>query len=260
MSSSFSSCRVIANTRRNLGRELVNIYVGKKRTEFIIHKKLICDKTEFFLKAFTGAFRERDGVIHLPEEDSGSFALFVDWLYRFTVPHSNTREHFINLFKLYVFAEKLCVNELANQTIDQIRCTMSHNNKARITVPLTSYIYKNTFDDSPIRNWCIQNLAYELWERGHKSTIPGEGKLKLILDLNQSQSDLVMDYFAFLRTHPNSITRRETEPGKNCQFNLCEFHRHGPKERCYCYAATTTSDSHRWLKGQGMDDLQPISD
>lgn len=42
----------------NLGTEIVTIYVGPKRKEFKIHKKLICGSADYFGKAFNGDFKE----------------------------------------------------------------------------------------------------------------------------------------------------------------------------------------------------------
>ena len=42
----------------NLGNKMVTIYVGPKRKEFKIHKKLICGSADYFEKAFNGDFKE----------------------------------------------------------------------------------------------------------------------------------------------------------------------------------------------------------
>jgi hypothetical protein len=129
-------------TYRNLGTELVTIYVGKKPTQLVIHKKLLCDTTDFFLKTFSGSFKESEGIMHLPEEHPGAFSLSVNWLYRSRATHVNTVRHWINLFNLYIFAEKLCLNELANRTIDRIRHMEAWSPIAIVTLALTSHVYK----------------------------------------------------------------------------------------------------------------------
>jgi hypothetical protein len=49
----------VADSRpSNLGNEMVTIYVGPKRKEFTIHKKLICGSAGYFEKAFDGKFKE----------------------------------------------------------------------------------------------------------------------------------------------------------------------------------------------------------
>lgn len=70
-----------------MGSEVVKIYVGRKRKEFIVHKNLICDASKFFNDAFTGPFKEgQEGVMYMPEDDPESFSCFIEWLYRNPLP------------------------------------------------------------------------------------------------------------------------------------------------------------------------------
>lgn len=70
-----------------MGSEVVSIFLGKKRKEFNVHKKLICDASKFFSDAFTGPFKEgQEGTMYMPEDDPDVFACFVDWLYRNPLP------------------------------------------------------------------------------------------------------------------------------------------------------------------------------
>lgn len=72
---------------RVLGDEIVTLYVGPKRKKFTVHKKLLCDRYEYFSKAFHGNFQEaQEGVMHLPDDDADAVSSLVDFLYRGTVP------------------------------------------------------------------------------------------------------------------------------------------------------------------------------
>ncbi|KAG4424731.1 hypothetical protein IFR04_002079 [Cadophora malorum] len=64
----------------SLGAEVVTIYVGTTPNpkKFTVHKKLICDKVDFFRKAFMGGFKENQGKMELPEEKSAGFGDFID--------------------------------------------------------------------------------------------------------------------------------------------------------------------------------------
>lgn len=42
--------------------EFVTIYVGPKRMDFVVHKKLICKSADFFEKAFNSNFLEANEV------------------------------------------------------------------------------------------------------------------------------------------------------------------------------------------------------
>jgi len=70
-----------------MGSETVSVLVGKKRKEFNVHKKLICQASKFFNDAFSGPFKEgQENRMHMPEDDPEVFSCFVDWLYRNPLP------------------------------------------------------------------------------------------------------------------------------------------------------------------------------
>jgi hypothetical protein len=70
-----------------MGSEVVSVLVGKKRKEFNIHKKLICQASKYFNDAFTGPFKEgQENKMYMPEDDPEVFSYFVDWLYRNPLP------------------------------------------------------------------------------------------------------------------------------------------------------------------------------
>ncbi|KEF61446.1 uncharacterized protein A1O9_03012 [Exophiala aquamarina CBS 119918] len=58
------------------------VLVGSDKSEFVIHKNLICASSTFFTRAFAGNFAQgASQQIELPEEKSCLFKFFCDWLY-----------------------------------------------------------------------------------------------------------------------------------------------------------------------------------
>jgi hypothetical protein len=225
-------------TYRNLGTELVTIYVGNKPAQFVIHKKLLCDTTDFFLKAFSGSFKESEGVLRLPEESPGVFSLFIDWLYRSRIAHTNSGRHWVNLFNLYIFAEKLCLNELANRTMDRIRHTYALLSSALVTPALASHVYRKTFTDSPLRIFCIEALAYQFCMLDGVAIdqhIPSDEHLEQILEQGRDNSDFFLDYFRYLREYEGKQLNFPGQKGAdfNHEMSECKFHRHAKDEDCY---------------------------
>ena len=74
----------------------------------------------------------------------------------------NTQEYLGRLFKLYFFAENICMNALANKTMDCIRTCCERYPQAKTTSEMVAYVYKNTFEDSPLRTWAIHDFSYAL--------------------------------------------------------------------------------------------------
>ncbi|KAH6671063.1 hypothetical protein B0J14DRAFT_640085 [Halenospora varia] len=228
-----NSTAMEADTRylgQRLGTEIVTIYVGNERTEFVVHKQLICETADYFSKAFTGAFVERDGVIHLPEERPETFALFVDWVYTGRIPCHHTQLHLENLFRLYVFAEKLCLNDPANKAIDQM-VDLCRTVSPRISTRMVEYVYKNTFVDSPLRKFALYDWMYSMDKSGATGHLKPdhfqgpESAENLFKDV-----DFCKDYFARLSpVHPQ--THKLAHP-RALQWPPCDLHRHSPNEPC----------------------------
>ena len=57
----------------------------------------------------------------MPEDSPGAFALYVDWLYRGTIPMANTESYVKHLYELYFLADKLCLTDLKDRTMDTIQ-------------------------------------------------------------------------------------------------------------------------------------------
>ncbi|RDL36921.1 uncharacterized protein BP5553_06273 [Venustampulla echinocandica] len=212
---------------KNLGCSIVKIYVGSTNTEFIVHQNIICSATEYFTKAFTGAFKERNGTIHLPEECPEAFSLFVDWLYRRRILLIAKQAHLNTLVKLYVFSEKICLTHLSNKVMDGIRIMCGKYKEAQVTTAMVGYVFKNTFLDSPLRTWALRDWVNHL-DPTLNSGIPDAATTKDFAKLCTENEDFLEAYFCYMRTAANGkfpITRSYAAK--------CMYHRHPLKSMCY---------------------------
>jgi hypothetical protein len=235
--------------------------VGKKPTQFVIHQKLPCDTTDFFLKAFSGSFKESEGIMLLPDEHPGAFSLFVDWLYRSRISHVSTARHWVNLFNLYIFAEKLCLNELANRAIDRIRHMEACGSLDIVTIALTSHVYKNTFADSPLRRYCVEALAYDLSREAMEQHIPVDDRLKQIWEYSRNDCDLFVDYFRYLQQeHRGEDLETPAAVGNEPigEMIKCRFHRHAKGEECY--NGKSGFDISAWASQINIEDIKNFSE
>ncbi|KAF2127077.1 hypothetical protein P153DRAFT_432919 [Dothidotthia symphoricarpi CBS 119687] len=70
--------------------EIVTIEIGPEHTKHLIHKALLIEHSEYFKKALNGPWKEaQNGAISLEDVDSGTFDIFVDWLYSQKLPATN---------------------------------------------------------------------------------------------------------------------------------------------------------------------------
>lgn len=140
--------------------DMVNILVGEQETPFIMHKKILCSKSEYFAKAFEGEFRERDGVMRLPEDTPEAVSCFFDWIYTGKVDHSIVQdqescESFSRntLYPAYFFAQKIVLDSFQNAIMDTIQLV---HYQAQYLIPAEDIkvIYENTLDTDEIRTYC----------------------------------------------------------------------------------------------------------
>jgi hypothetical protein len=123
---------------------------------------LICDRSDYFSKAFTGGFREADkGVMHLPKDDSQTFDSFINFIYRGTAPKFIKGEDLPiedavmcytikKLIPLFFLAEKFCINELSNKVMDTIQDIPLEHGKVPGETTIKQ-IYNNTRENSKLR-------------------------------------------------------------------------------------------------------------
>ena len=73
--------QLLRNPFDGLGKSTVTLLVGDEEERFVLDKTLLSAQSEFFAKAFSSDFQEKNGVMKLPEEDADLFQKFVRWLY-----------------------------------------------------------------------------------------------------------------------------------------------------------------------------------
>jgi hypothetical protein len=224
-----------------LGTDTVTIYVGPKRKKFLVHKKLICDRSEYFSKAFKGGFQETEkGVMYLPEDDIEAFDSFVNFIYRNTLPkfvkdEDPPTEDAIDeygcekLAPLFYLAEKYCMNELANKVMDAIQ---DHGLKYEVMPGEADMrtFYENTRHKSKLRLYGTLCVLYE--------TLLQDGDYtEEYVRLANTFPDFAADYFMLHRKHRELLSIgnvadpriRNDEEG----FGKCYFHTHGKGEKCH---------------------------
>jgi hypothetical protein len=212
---------------RVLGSEIVKLYVGPKRKEIVVHKKLICDRSSFFRGAFAGESQKAaGGLIYLPEDDADSMASYIDFLYRKAVPELVAGDDTVP--KLYFLAEKLCDSELTNKLLDGIQ-TYHGKHNSPLSERSIFIVYANTHEKSKLRWFCVVVYAYWLktsmgrksWSEWKDSDMPS----LFPRDVLNAQ----VEYWDILNTHKADSRK----PRKVYGFGPCEFHFHEKDEKCY---------------------------
>ncbi|KAK6613827.1 ankyrin repeat-containing protein [Botrytis cinerea] len=218
------------NLGKSLGHELVTIVVGKEKRKFAVHKQLICESVAYFRGAFSaGGFKEsQECSMDMPEDEPGVFEYFMHWLYRGTVPEAKALEDFDQLLGVYIFAEKLCVNDLANKAIDAIQAITKSGKFHQVPdcKVHADNIWKNTSPTSPLRKWCIHELVYNSWDI--EASL--EKKKKKAFSVGYGRIDHSV---GALQRPPGSLYC----PFQEENWDDCYFHRHSEGEVCHLKTA-----------------------
>ncbi|KAI4852050.1 hypothetical protein E4T44_01744 [Aureobasidium sp. EXF-8845] len=108
---------------------------GADAKSFHVHKKLLCDSSTYFKAALNNGFMEtKNQIIELEDEEHAVILSFILWLYDDKLNKKTLPAEYTNgalekhLFKVYVFADKRGIKNLANDTITMLAAHwMTHN-------------------------------------------------------------------------------------------------------------------------------------
>jgi len=174
-----TSTEKMATLASVLGTETISVFVGTERTQYVVHKQLLCNKVPYFSKLLNGSFSEsKAGKIVLTDdmEDLPTFALFLHWLYSGSVPAIPIKDSWDDFsidnlescgviaaetphHHLYYLADRWCIPLLKNLTIDRIR--RFHNATDSYVHPkLIIDGYANTPEGSSLRRYLSNIAAY----------------------------------------------------------------------------------------------------
>jgi hypothetical protein len=166
---------------RSIGTEAVTIYVGENRKAFIVHKDFLCQRVPYFSKTFKGQFLEaQERAVHLKDDADSpeAFELFINWLYRDTLPPlGSSKEGFYSSldavrkaaidasidhhFHLYYMAERWCLDDLKRKTLEFLR-TSCHQYSFDVTFQTVLKAYSQTSPSSPIRKWLTAHIVHRV--------------------------------------------------------------------------------------------------
>lgn len=214
---------------------MVTVYVGPRRKGFIVHKNIICEASKYFAMAFRGNIRkDHNGSIDLQDETPGAFALFVDYLYRSEVPKGHSQTYIDNLYDLYIFAERICLNELRNMAMDQI-LDASLKYKQMTTIAQTTKVYRNTSTFSKLREFCTICMACAAVSKppGNSTPVVSRSELLKLHPMSAEFPEFFMDYFTYLQLFSSPAEQDPRNWNDADEDDRCLYHHHGESEICH---------------------------
>ena len=191
----------IAHLNRFSDIKTVSLLVGPEKTEFIVHKKIICDASPFFYKAFNSGFREgRKQSMNLPEEGPELVDCLTQWLYapdfqkvRENLP-VDTNVH-TGEVDFYLLAEKFGIKKLKDQIIDHLvqytnDTSVNPADKRFISFAKMAEIYNHTTPKDGLRKLVLQ------WYKKHidLKCYDDEGVQQWLCTEPELARDLILTY------------------------------------------------------------------
>jgi hypothetical protein len=212
-----------------MGTEMVNIYVGDPEKDeekhFIVHKELLCNKVPYFEKMFKGGFAEaKTNTAKFPEDDPEAFDVLLDWLYGGSLPPvtRTLREGEENLYDMswdwqdvFVLADKLCIPELMDVTMDFCR-EYDYEENSFPALESIEQGYKITSAGSVLRKYLAMSCAYLILNKSNTWSLQDLSELSVkIPELNR-------DIMEIMREQEGAVEDPRELPD-------CDFHSH-PKD------------------------------
>ena len=201
----------------------MKVVVGEGRTEFGIHKGLLCEYSEYFEAALNGNFTEAEtGVVELLDEEISTFEVFHTWLYsKKLVVEEDGQEQKAGvplIVRLYIFGDRRGVRKLRNDCINALVVNMNCNILTYVVEEL-EHIYENTSPGSSLRRLVEDSSACAHLE---SILLPRESRPFLPNDF------LISVLIARGRTRGLSPSMKPP-----WAVDLCQYHEHAQSEESY---------------------------
>ncbi|THW87138.1 hypothetical protein D6D15_06900 [Aureobasidium pullulans] len=181
---------------------------------FYLHKKLLCDSSSYFKAALNNGFAETTSQkITLDDEDPAVFRIFASWLYHpiIVLPSEDLHTQEEHLLKLYLFADKRGIVNLANDAITMLAsCWVNY----RVVKSKTNWIFSEILASSKLYDLILDSMFLEL-----RYNSPDISRL--------NAADLPKPVLIDLLKREMRY-RRGLSDFDACILSACHYHVHGP--------------------------------
>ncbi|MCJ1435528.1 hypothetical protein MMC27_004902 [Xylographa pallens] len=218
-------------SRLQLYQDFVHVKIGDNAQDFGVHKGLLCEASSYFKGALSRDFQEaREKIVHLREDDVGTFQRFHLWLYTGCILDSDESLESLSprlLVDLYIWADLRGIPKLQDLISDMLQTSLVATlqiDAKPLDSALIHLIYNRTMKDSPLR---------KLWTFYYSNLDPN--KFKDVIMEDEAAEDLPRE---FLHDMLLSLKRRVKEPSpstiiaRGYFMSGCRLHNHGEGAPC----------------------------
>jgi hypothetical protein len=207
----------------------LNVGAGYDKRKFVVHKKLLCVKSEFFYKMFSCGFQEAaKGVVELPEDNPAAVSTLLDMLVyhngiRTLAGKTDSRGETPTAWdpvEVYSLAQKWC---FPANVLDDIMDQIIRYHFRNVELPSLSFInaaYHKTQDGSELRHYAMDCLSYALSHNQELGEVYWPSTQ--IEEMCATNRDFLRDYIA--STRPGAY-ENATDPRRYFS-EPCRYHAH----------------------------------
>ncbi|MCJ1415786.1 hypothetical protein MMC32_002119 [Xylographa parallela] len=218
-------------SRLQLYQDIVHVRIGHNAQDFGVHKGLLCEASSYFKGALSRDFQEaREMIVHLREDDVGTFERFHLWLYTGSILDSDESLESLSqrsLIDLYIWADLRGIPKLQDLVSDMLQTSLIATlqiGAKPLDSALIHLVYSHTMKSSPLR---------KLWTCYYTNLDSNKFKDRIMED--EAAEDLPRD---FLHDMLLSLKRQIREPSPSTMIargyfmSGCFFHVHGERALC----------------------------
>ena len=150
----------------------MKILVGPQPVAFDVHYQLLCTRSTYFAKLLPDGLKGLDGTFELPEDDPHLFGLVLHCLYKGSLYFQglpSSVDGIRSSIRLHVLVDRLQLSSSASIYGDSflsiIRRDMQENN-AMLNCDEIDYIYKNSSESSPLRQFAVNLTTFACYKSG----------------------------------------------------------------------------------------------
>ncbi|QDS72539.1 hypothetical protein FKW77_000376 [Venturia effusa] len=204
-----------------LGKKMAKVFVGDDQDEpFLVHFDLLIATSDFFKKALTGEFKEKEGVVRLANESAETFQWYMRWLYDQRLPESLQWRQYLDAYVFGVFIQD---NKFCNASIDALQDETTKTNKC------PTHLASAACEKLPFSSPFIR-LLVDFWVRHTSSS-------DAWFEVDTSKDDRTKAPAEFWVAVAHGITIYHTTKAEDrrgyCVDNKCYYHIHAEGEpRC----------------------------
>lgn len=227
--------RAKAKLQRNrlLSGPLVDIYVGKAKRHWVLHRNLLCHHSEQLETELETAPEGRKkssetSKLELMDQDPAGFELLVKWMYQGRLDDvgdiadpTAKYEYAVSCHKLYLLCDRFDMPQLKNVAMDQYRKGL---NQAQLVPDAEEIndIYRQSPPGSPFRHLMTKIAARQIMDPD------SDRNVETYRDCFSDNPDFAVDLVNAIKQGTGGMLF--DDPTEN---NGCEYHDHEAGPNCY---------------------------